>query len=78
MHTLIPFAISSSVVVPLACIAGLFIVSFGYYTRKGSGIDQHPQGSGGGGNSAPGADGKSRISSAEDEGDGQISTHGTG
>ena len=78
MTFLFPLAVGSSVIVPLACVAGLFIVSFGWYTRRGSAIDQHPQGAGGGGNTAPGADGSSRISSAEDEGDGQISTHGTG
>jgi hypothetical protein len=45
-----------------------FVVAYGYYTRSGSGINQHPHDSGGsqgGGDRAPGAHGASRISSAE-------------
>jgi hypothetical protein len=42
----------------------LLAVAYGYYTRRGSGINQRPRG-GGRGDSQAGARGASRISSAE-------------
>ena len=60
----------------IVVIVMLLGLAYGYYTRKGSGIDQHPQG-GERGQAAAGADGPSRISSAEDETEGAPSTYGT-
>ena len=57
-------------------IVMLFALAYGYYTRKGSGIDQHPQG-GERDDASSGADGPSRISSAEDETEGAPSSFGT-
>ena len=71
---------------PLAAIAGgafIFIafvvlfmlaIAYGYYPRKGSGITQRPSDGRG---TAPGADGKSHISTTEDDAERTIGTHGT-
>lgn len=49
-------------------------VIYGFYTRKGSGIDQHPHNAE---SQAPGAKGSSEIS-GKDEGEGSaFDTHGT-
>jgi hypothetical protein len=49
-------------------------VIYGFYTRAGSGIDQHP---GGTESEAPAAEGRSEVS-GKDEGEGSaFETHGT-
>lgn len=54
-----------------------FVVVYGSYTRRGSGIDQHPQGAGQ--SEGPGVgQGASRMSSGEDENKTKINSHGTG
>ncbi len=53
-----------------------FVVAYGYYTRRGSGINQRPTDGRG---SAPGAKGASSITTTEGDGDERkTSTHGTG
>lgn len=54
-----------------------FVGSYGYYTRRGSGINQHPRGAGRSEGSGVG-EGPSRMSSGEDETEGKINSHGTG
>lgn len=78
----------SSFAPPLALAGGswiflVFIVVFffamvyGFYTRKGSGIDQHPIG--GGRTDRPGVGQEpSRISSGDDDTEGDINSFGTG
>lgn len=52
-----------------------FILVYGYYTKRGSGINQRPTDSRG---ESPGADGASEISTAGDEGSQRtVGTHGT-
>ncbi len=52
----------------------LFVLAYGMYTRKGSGINQRPQGD----NMGPaGAQGPSRIANADDSTEGDINAHGT-
>ena len=51
-----------------------FAIVFGFYTRKGSGINQRPHDGRG---QAPGAEGASSMSSAEGD-ERTIGTHGTG
>jgi len=46
---------------------------FGYYTRSGSGIEQRPSD----GRDAPGARGRSHISTAEDEVEKTVGSRGT-
>lgn len=49
-------------------------VVYGFYTRGGSGIDEHPSD---GQDSAPGAEGRSEVS-GKDQGEGSaFDTHGT-
>jgi hypothetical protein len=49
-------------------------VIYGFYTRTGSGIDEHPSD---GTDGAPGAQGRSEVS-GRDEGEGSaLNTHGT-
>jgi hypothetical protein len=58
-------------------VVGLFFaVAYGFYTRRGSAINQRPLGSERN-DGAPGAAGPSRISAAEDETEGVPDTHGT-
>lgn len=58
------------IVVLLVILAG---VIYGFYTRRGSGIDEHPHD---GGNGAPGAEGRSEVS-GKDQGEGSaLSDHG--
>ncbi len=52
----------------------LFVLAYGMYTRKGSGINQRPQGDNMG---RAGAQGKSRIANANDSTEGDINSHGT-
>jgi len=47
-------------------IAAVFVVAYAYYTRAGSGINQRPRGARA--DDQPGAQGASRISSAEEAG----------
>ncbi len=54
----------------------LVAVAYGFYSRRGSGINQHPGGPEGW-DGAPGAAGPSRISAGEDETEGLPDTHGT-
>jgi hypothetical protein len=73
-----PLAASGGGMIFLVVILVLVVaVAFGYYTRKGSGINQHPQGAERSGSPGVG-EGASRIANAEDETEGQINTHGTG
>lgn len=77
-----------AVVVPLALAGGsliflvfiivfFFAIVFGFYTRKGSGIDQHPVGAER--SEGPGVgQGPSRMSSGEDDTEGDINSFGTG
>lgn len=70
---------------PLALAGGSFIfvaililifagVVYGFYTRQGSGIDEHPSD---GLDGAPGAEGPSEVS-GQDQGEGSaLDTHGT-
>jgi hypothetical protein len=59
------------VVVILVILAG---VVYGFYTRSGSGIDEHPVDSR---DESPGAEGPSEVS-GKDEGEGStLDTHGT-
>ena len=53
----------------------VLVLGYGMYSRKGSGIEQRPQGDDMGG--APGAEGRSRMANTEDETEGDINTHGT-
>jgi hypothetical protein len=51
-------------------------IAFGYYTRRGSGINQRPSDGRG---EAPGADGASSITTTRGDGDERtVGTHGTG
>lgn len=53
-----------------------FALVYGFYTRKGSGINQRPSDGRG---EAPGAEGASSITTTEGDGDERtIGTHGTG
>jgi hypothetical protein len=73
------------VVVPVALAEGSWIlllvmllilagVSYGFYTRTGSGIEEHPLDSR---EEAPGAEGRSEVS-GKDEGEGSaLDTHGS-
>jgi hypothetical protein len=70
-----PVAVSSQgwvlVVVVVVILAGLV---YGFYTRSGSGISEHPLGVS---DEAPGAEGRSEVS-GKDEGEGStFDTHGT-
>jgi hypothetical protein len=51
-------------------------LAYGFYSRRGSGIDQHPRGAGHTGDPGVGAS-PSRISSAEDETEGIFDSRGT-
>lgn len=53
-----------------------FAVVFGFYTRRGSAINQRPHDPERG-DAAAGAAGPSRLSAAEDETEGVPDTHGT-
>jgi hypothetical protein len=53
----------------------VLVLGYGMYSRKGSGIEQRPQGNNMGG--APGAEGRSRMANSEDETEGDINAHGT-
>ncbi len=51
-------------------------LAYGFYSRRGSGIDQHPRGGGHTGDPGVGS-GPSRISAAEDETEGLFDQRGT-
>jgi hypothetical protein len=75
MEPSVPLAVGEAgwviVVVALLLLAG---VIYGFFTRHGSGIDQHRHG---GDRGATGATGKSEVS-GKDEGEGStLDTHGT-
>lgn len=59
----------------VAILVVIFLaVAFGFYTRQGSGIDEHPSD---GLDGAPGAEGRSEVS-GKDQGEGSaFDTHGT-
>ena len=57
-------------------IVMLFALAYGYYTRTGSGIDQHPQG-GERDDASSGADGPSTIASTDGDKEGAPSSFGT-
>jgi hypothetical protein len=51
-----------------------FAIAFGYFSRRGSGINQRPHDGRGG---AEGAQGPSSISTTEDDVERTVGTHGT-
>ena len=51
-----------------------FAVAFGFYTRRGSGIDEHPSD---GLDGAPGAQGRSEVSGKDQGESSALDTHGT-
>lgn len=55
-------------------VAWFLVIAFGYYTKRGSGINQRPTDGRGG---SPGAEGSSVISTSGDETERTIGTHGT-
>jgi hypothetical protein len=60
----------------LIVLAIILSLAYGFYSRRGSGIDQHPRG--GGHAEDPGVGtGPSRISAAEDETEGVFDSRGT-
>jgi hypothetical protein len=63
------------IIIAFAVLMFLAIV-YGFYTRRGSAINQRPHDSNREGG-ASGATGRSRFSSAEDETEGVPDTHGT-
>ncbi len=64
---MLPIAFATGAWIFLAFVVVMFFaIVLHYYTRRGSGINQHPIDSRGG---SPGASGSSRISSAEQPGD---------
>ena len=52
----------------------VFVVAYSYYSRTGSGINQRPSDGRG---EAPGAAGESHISTADDDVERTVGTHGT-
>jgi hypothetical protein len=64
----------SSLIVLAVLIVLVFVIAYGLYTRKGSGINPRPwDGSGG----APGAEGREEVS-GHDQGEGSaLAQHGT-
>jgi hypothetical protein len=63
-------------IVLVVVVVVLLASAYGIYSRRGSGISQHPQGAER--SEAPGVgEGPSRMSNTEDETEGKISTHGT-
>jgi hypothetical protein len=75
VEILLPIALAGgSWVILLVMLLILAGVIYGFYTRAGSGIDQHPHGAE---SEAPGAEGRSEVS-GKDEGEGSaLETHGT-
>ena len=73
--TTFPTALAAgSWIIVLVFILIIVGVIYGYYTRTGSGIDEHPSD---GLDTAPGAEGQSELS-GRDEGEGTtLDTHGT-
>jgi len=68
-------AASNGSLIFLAFIVVMFLaIAYGYYSRKGSGINQRPTDGRG---SAQGASGKSSISTTEDDVERTVGTHGT-
>jgi hypothetical protein len=64
------------IIVMLVVVVVFFASAYGIYTRRGSGISQHPQGAERA--EAPGVgEGPSRMSNVEDETEGSMSRHGT-
>ncbi len=73
-----PIALAGGSLIFLAVIVVLFFAfAYGFYSRRGSGIDQHPIGAGKAGRPGVGTD-PSRISSREDDTEGDINSFGTG
>lgn len=74
MHA-IPIAAGGSLIFLAVIIVFFFAIVFGFYTRRGSGINQRPSD---GLDGAPGAEGQSETS-GRDMGEGDtLDTHGTG
>lgn len=71
----LPLAASGGATIFLIFVV-LMVLALGYgmYSRKGSGIEQRPQGENMG---APGAEGRSRMANTEDSTEGDITSHGT-
>lgn len=77
MSYALPLALTGgSTIVVIVVIVTVVALAYATFTRKGSGIDQHPQGAGR--SEAPGVGvGHSRMSSAGDETEGVPDQHGT-
>ncbi|HWT95762.1 MAG TPA: hypothetical protein VN238_22370 [Solirubrobacteraceae bacterium] len=77
MSYVLPLALTGgTAIVVVVVVVTIFALAYGTYTRKGSGIAQHPQGAGR--SEAPGVgEGSSRMSSTEDETEGMPDQHGT-
>ena len=74
--TAVPLAASGgSTIFLIFIVLMVLVLGYGMYSRKGSGIEQRPQGDNMGG--APGAEGRSRMANREDETEGDINAHGT-
>ena len=67
---------SGAVIVVVVFLVVFLAVGGSIYSRRGSGIDQHPLGSERG-DAAGGAAGSSRMSASADETEGLPDTHGT-
>jgi flagellar basal body-associated protein FliL len=77
MSYALPVALTGgSLIVVIVVVAVVFALAYGAYTRKGSGIDQHPRGAGHAGDPGVG-ESPSRMSSREDETEGVPDQHGT-
>ena len=66
-----------SIVFLVVVVLIVVVLVLGFYTRRGSAINQRPRGATRSEDPGVGA-GPSRISSAEDETEGKITSHGTG
>jgi hypothetical protein len=72
-----PYAAAEGGLIFLAVVIAFFLaIAFGYYTRRGSGINQRPSDGRGG---SPGAKGASFVSTTEDEAEAgrTVGTRGT-
>lgn len=62
-------------IVVVVAVLMVFAVAYGFFTRRGSGIESHPRGNRRGG-TAPGAKGRSEAS-GQDQGESAPMQHGT-
>lgn len=78
MYVVLPSAFVGGSFIFLAVIIVMFFaIAYGFFTRRGSGINLRPWKAGSDGGSAPGAAGPEEAS-GKDEGDGSsLRTHGT-